>query len=80
MFITPVPLLPGWGTTFSGGATSTVARDVSLTIYGTNRCRSSYADSRITDRMICAGVPQGGKDSCQVSYLEAAQQTLSLNC
>jgi len=30
-------------------------------------CRASYGEADIADSMICAGFPEGGKDSCQVS-------------
>lgn len=31
------------------------------------QCRlTGYAPSKITDNMLCAGDPKGGKDSCQV--------------
>ena len=29
-------------------------------------CRKKYSKDGITDQMICAGQPGGGKDACQV--------------
>ena len=29
-------------------------------------CRAAYGEEDVTDSMICAGLDQGGKDSCQV--------------
>merc|ERR1719290_125250 len=58
-------VVAGWGTTSQGGSTSSVAKDVTVTIYNANDCKSSYGSNAITSAMICAGVPAGGKDSCQ---------------
>ena len=30
-------------------------------------CRLAYGDENMLDSMICAGYPEGGKDSCNVS-------------
>jgi trypsin len=53
----------GWGTTSEGGSTSDYAREVDVTVYSASDCRAGYGN--ITPRMICAGIPNGGKDSCQ---------------
>ncbi|CAL1683636.1 unnamed protein product [Lasius platythorax] len=56
----------GWGAVKSGGKASPVLRKVSLPIVDRETCRNRYKYVRsITDRMICAGYMQGGKDSCQ---------------
>ncbi|XP_006868192.1 PREDICTED: kallikrein-14 [Chrysochloris asiatica] len=55
----------GWGTT-----TSPIARYpnslqcVNINISSEQECQKAYSGA-ITPGMICAGVPQGGKDSCQ---------------
>jgi len=55
----------GWGTTSEGGSTSSTLRSVGVPIVSQQDCKSSYGESDITDRMICAGLKEGGKDSCQ---------------
>lgn len=40
---------------------------VTIAIISQEDCRKAYGDDSITDRMICAGVPEGGKDHCYVS-------------
>ncbi|KAF2886573.1 hypothetical protein ILUMI_19600, partial [Ignelater luminosus] len=60
---TPV-VVSGWGTLTEGGYTSTQLQAVTVYIVDWNECNTVYEGS-LTDRMICAGVPEGGKDSCQ---------------
>ncbi|XP_029161316.1 serine protease 53-like [Nylanderia fulva] len=56
----------GWGAVQPGGKSSPVLRKVSLPIVDRKTCRNRYKYVRsITDRMICAGYMEGGKDSCQ---------------
>ena len=58
----------GWGDTVKGGGTSypTDLHEVQVPIVSRAICNGprSY-DGDITIRMVCAGYPQGGKDSCQ---------------
>ena len=57
----------GWGTTASGGSTSENLLKVSVNVSYASSCaaNSAYSGSDITDNMICASVPGGGKDACQ---------------
>lgn len=54
----------GWGTTYENGNLARNLRKVEVPIVSQDRCRLAYPGS-ITDRMICAGLEEGGKDSCQ---------------
>jgi len=55
----------GWGTTSEGGSIPAALRKVTVPIVSRATCRGQYGQSAITDRMICAGLTQGGKDACQ---------------
>ena len=57
----------GWGTTASGGNTSENLLKVSVNVSYAESCaaNSSYFSYELTNNMICAGVPTGGKDACQ---------------
>jgi hypothetical protein len=51
-----------------GGAGSTTLRQVTVQIVSDSSCNSAYSSfGGITARMICAGVPNGGRDACQVT-------------
>jgi len=51
-----------------GGAASTTLREVTVQIISDASCNTAYAAyGGITARMICAAVPGGGKDACQVT-------------
>lgn len=54
----------GWGTTSEGGTISNTLLKVSLPMVSKETCLQAYP-GQITDRMICAGYGDGGKDSCQ---------------
>merc|ERR1712212_42405 len=58
-------IVSGWGTTSEGGSTPSVLRKVAVPIVSDEECRAAYGESDIEDSMICAGLPEGGKDSCQ---------------
>ncbi|MBP6597953.1 MAG: trypsin-like serine protease [Giesbergeria sp.] len=57
----------GWGTTAPGGSTSAVLMQAQVPLIGSSDCanQSAYSSSQLSSNMICAGYPQGGKDSCQ---------------
>ncbi|XP_050672345.1 trypsin-7-like isoform X6 [Leptidea sinapis] len=58
-------IVSGWGLTKENGTLSDVLRAVELNIVSVFECRKVYGKKDITQRMICAGVPKGGKDNCQ---------------
>lgn len=55
----------GWGTLREGSySLPSKLQKVDLPLVTTDECNKSY-NGEIKDTMICAGYPQGGKDSCQ---------------
>lgn len=42
--------------------------EVEVPIRGNRECNCNYNVGSITENMICAGLPGGGKDSCQVIF------------
>ena len=56
--------ISGWGATSQGGGGSNALLKVSVPIVSNTTCNQAY-NGQITDRMICAGLSEGGKDSCQ---------------
>nr|QEI22865.1 putative trypsin-like serine protease [Oryctes rhinoceros] len=67
----PIPggvdsLVSGWGTLYEGaGSLPTQLQAVVVPTVTIEECRAAYGASLITDRMMCAGVPEGGLDACQ---------------
>ena len=55
----------GWGATAWQGSSSDVLLQVDVPVVAQQTCRDSYGATSITDRMLCAGLAEGGKDSCQ---------------
>ncbi|CAG4966376.1 unnamed protein product [Parnassius apollo] len=54
----------GWGTKFYGGPHSDVLMEVSVPVWEHQRCADSFTAS-IFEENLCAGGPEGGRDSCQ---------------
>lgn len=54
----------GWGTTSEGGSLAKNLMKVTVPFINHDSCNTSYP-GEVTDSMVCAGFPQGGKDSCQ---------------
>lgn len=50
-----------------GGEISNSVKGVKIPTISNEECKKTYHD-RISPRMFCAGLPEGGKDACQVSY------------
>lgn len=60
-------LVAGWGATKVGGSASSIIQEVTVGIMSNEECKKTkYGEKRITSNMMCAGHPNGGKDSCQV--------------
>lgn len=61
-------MLIGWGTTADGDLSDTL-QQLTVPIMSNQECkRSGYFRFQITNRMMCAGYLDGGRDSCQVSF------------
>jgi len=59
-------VVSGWGLLSSGGTLPSQLQAVEVYITSRAACNSAYAEyDGITDNMICAAVPGGGKDACQ---------------
>jgi secreted trypsin-like serine protease len=54
----------GMGYTKEGGPTSEVLNQVDVMAYSDSQCEASYGSSIIPEAMLCAGWPNGQKDSC----------------
>jgi secreted trypsin-like serine protease len=63
----PKAIIAGWGVTSTNSSRiSKILNKVALPLVPTSVCNSPAANNgQITDRMICAGFVQGGRDSCQ---------------
>uniref|UniRef100_A0A1Q3FTA7 trypsin n=1 Tax=Culex tarsalis TaxID=7177 RepID=A0A1Q3FTA7_CULTA len=61
-----VCMISGWGNTKSVTGSPEVLRATKVPIYNQALCNAVYKPyGGITDRMICAGLMEGGKDACQ---------------
>uniref|UniRef100_A0A182N9U9 Peptidase S1 domain-containing protein n=1 Tax=Anopheles dirus TaxID=7168 RepID=A0A182N9U9_9DIPT len=59
-------VVTGWGRTKAGGGLSDTLRQTDVPILTNRECRrAGYWAFQITNKMICAGFLEGGKDSCQ---------------
>lgn len=59
----------GWGDTSGNGTYASRLRSVGVTVLEDSTCRSAYPGSAVgrylSDTMLCAGDPRGGRDACQ---------------
>nr|AAV84264.1 serine protease [Culicoides sonorensis] len=56
----------GWGETMNPYESSDQLRGVTVPIVDHEKCKKALAEfAEVTPRMVCAGYPDGGKDSCQ---------------
>uniref|UniRef100_A0A1B6E201 Peptidase S1 domain-containing protein n=1 Tax=Clastoptera arizonana TaxID=38151 RepID=A0A1B6E201_9HEMI len=59
-------IVTGWGVKKTGGSTSPTLQEVQVPIMSNDDCKkTAYGKTRITENMLCAGFPEGEKDSCQ---------------
>lgn len=58
-------IVTGWGTQFFGGPASDVLMEVSMPVWTQEQCKNAFTQ-RIPNSVVCAGSPEGGRDSCQV--------------
>lgn len=59
-------IITGWGALTEGGSSPTQLQVVRVPVVSLEECRAAYGQSAVTERMMCAGYPEGGKDACQV--------------
>lgn len=71
-FVNFTPFVAGWGTLKEKGDAATVLMEVQVPVVSNTECKESYrriglykGESQFSNRVICAGYKQGGKDSCQ---------------
>jgi len=76
-------IVTGWGTLSEGGLSlPNLLHKVTVPVVGDETCNENYSSSgyAIADSMICAGLPDGGKDSCQGDsggpFIDAESKTL----
>lgn len=61
-------VVTGWGILRENGNVSLILRKVTILIVSSESCRLAYPYELISERMLCAGVEGGGKDTCQVRF------------
>ncbi|XP_045763665.1 CLIP domain-containing serine protease B8-like [Maniola jurtina] len=67
-------LVTGWGLTSENGQGSDKLRAVRVPVVSNEDCRQNY--TYISDNMMCAGVPEGGKSACSGDSGGPAQSNL----
>ncbi|KAH8405687.1 hypothetical protein KR215_006567, partial [Drosophila sulfurigaster] len=60
-----VAKVSGWGTTTEGGLASMQLQQVQVSLMDNAECQAPYTWRPISEGMLCAAVPGGGKDACQ---------------
>lgn len=60
-----VGIVTGWGAQSFGGPSSDVLMEVSVPIWNQENCQNVF-NEYISEKVICAGAKEGGRDSCQV--------------
>ena len=55
----------GMGVTSEGGQSADQLMGVGISVLSASYCNHQFGATYITEGMICAGYPPGGKDACQ---------------
>ncbi|CAH6787252.1 F11 [Phodopus roborovskii] len=55
----------GWGYTRSRGEIQSTLQKAKIPLVSNTECQTGYRDHKITNKMICAGYKEGGKDACK---------------
>jgi hypothetical protein len=63
----------GWGSTSAGGRSANTLQEVGLPIVDNNICQWRWRSAFNPQKQVCAGVLQGGKDTCQVIHTVYSQ-------
>ncbi|XP_053096196.1 enteropeptidase isoform X1 [Pangasianodon hypophthalmus] len=58
-------VIAGWGTLTEGGVVADVLQQAVLPLINNSECQARLPEYNITERMVCAGYPEGGIDTCQ---------------
>lgn len=58
-------LVSGYGAIYRNGPSAKTLQSVKVPVLSLSTCQNVYGRHRVTDRMLCAGFPQGGRDACQ---------------
>ncbi|XP_017347442.1 enteropeptidase [Ictalurus punctatus] len=58
-------VIAGWGRLTEGGTVADVLQQAVLPLINNSVCQARLPEYNITERMVCAGYPEGGIDTCQ---------------
>ncbi|KAG7320698.1 hypothetical protein KOW79_015113 [Hemibagrus wyckioides] len=58
-------VVAGWGRLTEGGAVADVLQQAVVPLINNSVCQERLPEYNITERMVCAGYPEGGIDTCQ---------------
>ena len=50
------------------GEIQNILQKVNIPLVTNEECQKRYQDYKITQRMVCAGYKEGGKDACKVTH------------
>lgn len=66
LYVNVTATATGWGTLNESGKPSCLLQEVQVPVMSNDDCKkTNYSEKMISDNMLCAGYPDGMKDSCQ---------------